>query len=178
MPMSLSLPPVPPANAYPAAPRPLVVPLGGRPNAASGRTFAIHEWAMPGPPLTLMSTAPTTRAGTCSKGCCAFSCPTGASMRRRGPRYSCLPAPPYTYFCVAPSRYLFILKPRLDGLVARFLVWSAPIEWAGLAVSAWSMGTSPCFWSRRHATFRGGLSWAAKALGVKFPSAECGRFSL
>ena len=39
-------------------------------------------------------------------------------------------------------------------------------------------GTSPRFWSELHAIFRVGSSWAAKALGVKFPSAECGRFSL
>jgi len=42
--------------------------------------------------------------------------------------------------------------------------------------SGW--GISPGFWSRLHAIFRAGFSWAAKALGVKLPSAVCGRFSL
>lgn len=49
----------------------------------------------------------------------------------------------------------------LVGLFSRLTAWSAPPEW-----------------SSRHAIFRADLSWAAKALGIKFPSAECGRFRL
>ena len=66
------------------------------------------------------------------------------------------------------------------GMTSR---WAAPVECphrsdppTGIVLSR--LWTSPRLWSVLHATFRAGFSWAAKALGVKFPSAEWGRSSL
>jgi len=48
-----------------------------------------------------------------------------------------------------------------------------PLDWSMLIVSNRQEWSSPRFWSGRHAIFRASSSWAAKSLGVKFPSDEC-----
>ena len=56
--------------------------------------------------------------------------------------------------------------------------WLAASAWSGASPGLSLVGTCPHLWSRCHEICRAGWSEAAKALGVKFASAECGPSSL
>jgi hypothetical protein len=101
-------------------PRPIVAAPGAPPIAAVGTSFVIREWTMSGPDW-LHTHQSDDEAWHVLEGKLRFKFPDGETDAPAGTTVFVPAGVAHTYRAIEPSRYLIIVTPRIDRLIARLL---------------------------------------------------------
>ena len=104
-----------------SVPKPLIVRPGDGPIVASGGTLVIHEWTMPGPSYLHVHRSDD-EGWHVLKGLLRFHTAEGDFDAGPGTTVFIPAGTPHTYSCLVPSRYLIVLTPSMDRLIARLMV--------------------------------------------------------
>jgi quercetin dioxygenase-like cupin family protein/ketosteroid isomerase-like protein len=112
-------------NAAATTPRaivaqPIVARPGDPPIAAAGDSFVIREWTMSGPDWMHAHQADD-EAWHVLEGTLRFDLPGGAIDAPAGTTVFVPAGVAHTYRAIEPSRYLIVLTPKIDRLIARLL---------------------------------------------------------
>jgi hypothetical protein len=99
-------------------PRPIVAPPGGAPVAAAGATLVVREWSDPGPSYLHIHRSDD-EAWHVLEGVLRFRFADHEAEAPAGTTVFVPAGTPHTYSVVSPGRYLIVLTPRLDRLIAR-----------------------------------------------------------
>jgi len=103
-----------------ARPRPMIATPGAPPIAAAGASFVIREWTMSGPDW-LHAHQSDDEAWHVLEGTLRFKFLDGEIDAPAGTTVFVPAGCAHTYRATVPSRYLIILTPRIDRLIARLL---------------------------------------------------------
>ena len=96
----------------------IVAGAGAPPVAATGASLVLHEWTDPGPSYLHVHRSDD-EAWHVLEGRLRFRFPDGELDAPAGTTVFVPAGVPHTYGVVGPSRYLILLTPRLDRLIAR-----------------------------------------------------------
>jgi mannose-6-phosphate isomerase-like protein (cupin superfamily) len=100
--------------------RPVFARPGEPPIAAIGTTLVVREWTMPGP-FYMHVHRSDDEAWHILEGCLQFIFPDGEIDAPAGTTVFVPAGVAHTYRVLEPSRYLIILTPKIDALIARLL---------------------------------------------------------
>ena len=101
-------------------PKPLIVRPGEGPVAASGGKLVIREWTMPGPSYLHVHRSDD-EGWHVLEGMLRFHTADGDFDAPPGTTVFIPAGTPHSYSCPVPSRYLIVLTPSMDRLIAKLL---------------------------------------------------------